>query len=643
MKVSDLVYNPQRPETYLRSLQKLLTDCCDRFDLPNLVLPPVPNKRMIQAVFGTGKGRVYSESVAAALEIISLFLEGQPGIALSALVQSGKAEVQAMVAILFPPILHAVKSQFVIPIAMTPGTDGLVSQFRQRFDDIYALFKSVTIAGESVHCYHEEASHLVKNHVGLLDGQSHTFARPLLVTPIRFKYTNYLRDLATMCQNTGARLFLLQDECDYGSGEKTVLDKTFATFAKPETVLKSTMYDLYNRKDGTFQLLRTSATNFDWKPKIVKIHPGKGYVGLDVDPADPTCRFTDKHVETPTVVSLTELCQKLGISPDLFDVNFRNDSRESIDQCFAGISRIVRHLLFEEIPFDSKGMVLRCVNDNSVTGELAVRLALADPRLCVIKHFQSDSDRLGPVAENIEKQVALHCERHPGSTPENTKYVALVTAACRMGENLPPDCNIMASLTLNAGSPISTILQDVGRVFGYKRGAYILTTDVAAHKIRNYGGLEYKGRLHANAVRDQSFASLRFCRSRQEIGPDCVQDKVVDSLLDKLTVVVKREGKFGRKTAYHKMFYPFMPRLNALATEAGVELEQFDDDTPLYLTKRTKRVGNEDKKGGKKNDKDVIVRVDQDTELATSFEWQLKVPAIGKVRAKGGLSRKLAA
>jgi hypothetical protein len=295
-------------------------------------------------------------------------------------------------------------------------------------------------------------------------------------------------------------------------------------------------------------------------------------------------------------------------------------------------------------------MVLRFVPKNQVMQHLASELNLLEGQgICVITHFKEDEEKLGPVIENINRRRAEFCAKKAGRTLENTRYVVLVTAGCRMGENLPPDCNIMASLGINHASSMATVLQDTGRVLGYKPGAYILTSDVGCEKLRAYSEHRYEGVLHHNTSRATKQTTIKFCRGaylRGEIPKMNVPlgltatHPMIDKLCDYLERELVKHGNFGRKRSYAGVLQPYMDILNALAHRQQVDLLEYDG--PIYFTRRTKRDDNDDKDGGKKLSDDVIVRVQKEfPHKVLSVEWQLQDPLMVKSEAKGGLSKKL--
>jgi hypothetical protein len=283
---------------------------------------------------------------------------------------------------------------------------------------------------------------------------------------------------------------------------------------------------------------------------------------------------------------------------------------------------------------NSNGMILRFVHNNEIMQDIASRLnLLAAQDICVITHFgegQEEQDKLGPVKDNIERRLAEFCQQKPGRTRNNVKYIVVVTGRCRMGENLPNDCNIIASLGIGKNTHLSTMLQDVGRVFGYKPGAYILTTDIGAQRLREYQNLKYDGPVHPNVAMERR----RNCRA---FYPH--EHPKIKALCKSLEKELKVQKHFGRQKAYDRLFEPCKSVFQNLAKNDGDKLLAFAPGE-LYLTLRTRKADNSDKKGGKKTE-GIIIRMEEHSGRIESIDWPLVLPSRPKMKAKGGVSSKL--
>jgi hypothetical protein len=633
------------PELYFTDFVSAANEVGKKYGFPKFSLAKNHLRRAIQNVFEF-KGRVYPNCISAAFEIINHFIEGRHGVALSAFIQSGKTEVQAVVTILGPVIISQMKGgQRVIPFAMTPGTDSLFNQFASRIQDIYHALTPIKVGEVTIQEYHEDLMYDLNPMIEKYKVTSVT--RPIMVAPIRKNYVPLILDLTKTCTANGDRLLLLQDECDIYSGEGTVLDRK----------LDEGVYQTYRNQTSVanFQVLRTSATNFDWHERLggiptVKIRPGEGLVGFNVDPADPTRKlFDDLHVTLPIIESWSEIANRLNLpmlkSNKLKKILDRamdtGEGSDAVDEIVQSIKKVAVHLL-ETI--GSNGMMLRFVNDNKVMLHIAQELQhLIGHNVCIITHFTNGDEKAGSLMSNAARRRAEFCAQRPGRTLENTKYIIIVTADCRQGVNIPNDCNIIASLGSSPNTPIAALLQDVGRPLGYKPGAYILTCDVNAAKLRSYANLTYEtdfpGELHRNVIVAPARKSIKFCRTGHE-AVNAVYDPKVDALCGVMERFLKRQDWFTKnRKSCRALFMRYIPVLEKLAEDEGCVLKRYSGE--IKISKRTKNRDGSDREGGK-NGEDVLVRVEQGTGKVLAIEWLVDGSSSKKKKSvRGGMSEKL--
>ena len=645
---NEIRWNREKPGLYFDDFVRIANKEGQKYGFPKFVLAKGHLGRAIQNVF-EHKGRVFANCIAAAFEIIHHFIEGRHGVALSAFLQSGKTEVQAVVAILGPIIMSQMKGkQKVIPFAMTPGTDGLVKQFRDRIQDIYHALTVIKVGDTTVVEYY---SNLMYDLDSVLQGKYEDIAtlnRPIMVAPIRKNYVSLIRELSERCKANGDTLLLLQDECDIYSGEGTVLDRK----------LEEGGYKLWQNQTtvANFQLLRTSATNFDWHERLggiptVKIRPGKGLIGFNVNPADPTRKlFDDLEVTLPFIESWSELAERLKLpmlkSNKLKKILDRAISTgkgsDVVDEIIQSIKKMAVYLL-DNNPIGSQGMMLRFVNDNNVMLHIAQELQhLIGHNVCVITHFTNGDEKAGSLISNVTRRRTEFCAQRSGRTFENTKYIIIVTADCRQGVNIPNDCNIMASLGSSPNTSISTLLQDIGRALGYKPGAYILTSDVNAAKLRSYAALTYEkdfpGTLHRNVVSAPARKSIKFCRTGHD-AVNAVYSPKVDAMCTALERLLKRQDWFSKnRKNCSALFMQYIPTLESLANGEGYVLKQYPGE--INLSKRTKNKDGSDREGGKHGE-DVLVRVEQGTNKVLAVEWLVIGKTGNDKSVRGGMSKKL--